>query len=108
MNNLNTDINLFNYGAPSATMSAQEPATACEQGAPCQFNKKLSALSLSVAKNIKPYVKIPFGISKKDLELSNLRLQKQKEWLKNRIYKINKETGEVKTLLVNLIKNSQL
>ncbi len=32
MNNLNTDINLFNYGAPSATMSAQEPATACEQG----------------------------------------------------------------------------
>lgn len=53
MNNLNTDINLFNYGAPSATMSAQEPATACEQWAPCQINKKLSALSLSVAKNIK-------------------------------------------------------
>lgn len=99
MNNLNTDINLFNYGAPSATMSAQEPATACEQGAPCQINKKLSALSLSVAKNIKPYIKIPFGVSKNDLKLSNLKLQNQKEWLKNQIYKINKETGEVKTLL---------
>lgn len=55
MNNLNTDINLFN-----------------------QINKKLSALSLSVAKNIKPYIKIPFGVSKNDLKISNLKIQNQK------------------------------
>ncbi|EAI4415146.1 replication endonuclease [Campylobacter fetus] len=42
---------------------------------------------------------MPFGISKNDLIFSNLKLQKQKDWLKKQIYKIDEKTGEIKTLL---------
>ncbi|WP_082858173.1 replication endonuclease [Campylobacter iguaniorum] len=63
------------------------------------MNKKVLPLSLSVRKNVKEYVKIPFGISNKDLKFANLKLENQKKWLKNQIYKIDEKTGEIKTLL---------
>ena len=53
--------------------------------AACQINKKVLPLS--------------FGISEADLKRANAKLQSQRLWLKSQIYKVDDESGEIKTLL---------
>lgn len=55
------------------------------KAAACQVNKKVLPLS--------------FGISEADLKRANAKLQSQRLWLKSQIYKVDDESGEVKTLL---------
>lgn len=75
--NIAASTALYERGAKNEPYANKEAA--------CQINKKVLPLS--------------FGISEADLKRANAKLQSQRLWLKSQIYKVDDESGEVKTLL---------
>lgn len=80
-----------NLGAASASVSGGRFAPTANKAAPCQFNKKISALDYIALSRT-------YGVSDDDLKEAKNKLARQAKWLASQEY-ISDVTGELRTFL---------